>query len=61
MLIMKRYCVIDKKNVYHLYNSDLKTCNKTLLAIMKRLKESPETNFLIIFCVAGHGLNYQGL
>ena len=35
-------------------------CFKAIVGVKKRIKLTPEKNFLILWCLAGHGMNWSG-
>ena len=57
---MVYYDLTAPANTYLLHNAKQSTCMATMSTIKKRLKEDPETNYLIFFVCAGHGMNASG-
>ena len=57
---MKHYGVNDPKNAYVLHNADFRTCNTTFRNIQKRLNSDKDKKFLILYVLAGHGMNVKG-
>ena len=57
---MKCYGVTNPEDCYVLHNADFKTCTLTFRQIQKRLSNNKDTNFLILYVFAGHGMNVKG-
>ena len=59
---MERYQLNDPQNIYNLSNDPKQAeCNKEMIIIMKRIKKYPDQGFLINFCLAGHGMQKNGM
>ena len=57
---MEHYGATKPEDVYNLCNESFKQCTVTLRNIQKRIQEDPETNYLILYVIAGHGMNVKG-
>ena len=59
---MERYQINDPNNIYNL-DSDPKHKEiiTTMRTIQRRLLKDPDKNFLINYCLAGHGMHQNGL
>ena len=57
---MKHYGATDPEDCYVLHNANSKECNTTFRTLTQRLQKNPDTNFLILYVFAGHGMNVKG-
>ena len=57
---MEYYDLTNPENTYTLHNESFRNCNKTFINIKNRLKNDPDTNYLIFIVAAGHGMNSSG-
>ena len=57
---MKHYGATDPDDCYVLHNADFKTCNAKFRDLQKRMQKNPETKFLVLYVLAGHGMNVKG-
>ena len=57
---MEHYDMTNPENVYELHNESFKSNNKTFIKIKNRLKNDPDSKYLIFIVAAGHGMNAQG-
>ena len=62
-IAMKRYKITDMgpKNMFAMLKEpSIKQCNDTIKEIRKQMRENPSENFLIIYVLAGHGMQLEG-
>ena len=57
---VKHYGVTNEEDFYHLHNPSFTQCNAVFKDLIKKLTENPDTNYLILYVFAGHGMNVSG-
>ena len=57
--VLKRYKV-KKENEHNCHNPTRKQMDDLIKELAKKFKSEPEKNFLVIYVVAGHGMNCSG-
>ena len=57
---MEHYGATDPDDCYVMHNANFKECNTIFRNMQNRIKKNPDTNFLVLYVFAGHGMNVKG-
>ena len=57
---MNYYGITNEEDFYNLHDPTLNECNAVFRELIKKFAENPDTNYLILFVFAGHGMNASG-
>ena len=52
---------IKEENQFFMYDPSSKEMNKLMMDLYKRFRKNKDTNYVLIFVVAGHGMNADGM
>ena len=55
-----RFEFTDPGNIYRLHNPTSKQVRDVRLAVVKRIREHPEKKFVVVYLIAGHGIQING-